>query len=151
MDDRDIIDSGWSRLHVDTSVETVDSRWLRSKTHLDDLESRLWMIEILDSGWSRQNRLWSTQWKPLDDQDWIPWMIKTSQTLDNRDWTLLDDRDITTTTTTFVCSLNPIRQTSIPRPYTIISLLSFHHCSSQPSQYPSVSSRAYTRLLNETL
>ena len=57
----------------------------------------------------------------------------------------------TTTTTTFVCSLNPIRQTSIPRPYTIISLLSFHHCSSQPSQYPSVSSRAYTRLLNESI
>ena len=57
----------------------------------------------------------------------------------------------TTTTTTFVCSLNPISQTSIPRPYTIISSLSFHHCSSQPSQYPSVSSRAYTCLLNESI
>ena len=56
-----------------------------------------------------------------------------------------------TTTTTFVCSLNPIRQTSIPRPYTIISLLSFHHCSSQPSPYLSVSSRAYTRLWNESI
>ena len=56
----------------------------------------------------------------------------------------------TTTTTTFVCLLNPIRQTSIPRPYTIISLLSFHHCSSQSSQYPSVLSREYTRLLNES-
>ena len=38
-----------------------------------------------------------------------------------------------------------------PAPYTIISLLSFHHCSSQPSQYPSVSSCAYTRLLNESI
>ena len=54
-------------------------------------------------------------------------------------------------TTTFVCSLNPIRRTSIPRPYTIISLLPFHHCSSQPSQYLSVSSRAYTRLLNVSI
>ena len=44
-----------------------------------------------------------------------------------------------------------LRQTSIPRPYTIISLLSFPHCSSQPFQYPSVSSRAYTRLLNESI
>ena len=50
-----------------------------------------------------------------------------------------------------VCLLNPIRQTSIPRPYTVISLLSFHHCSSQPSQYLSVLSRAYTRLLNESI
>ena len=57
----------------------------------------------------------------------------------------------TCTTTTFVCLLNPIRQTSLPHPYTIISLLSFHHCSSQPSQYLSVSSRAYTRLLNENI
>ena len=54
-------------------------------------------------------------------------------------------------TTTFVCSLNPIRQTSIPRPYNVISLLSFHHCSSQQSQYLSVSSRAYTHLLNESI
>ena len=51
----------------------------------------------------------------------------------------------------FVCSLNPIRQTSIPRPYTVISLLSSHHCSSQPSQYLYVSSRAYTRLLNNRI
>ena len=57
----------------------------------------------------------------------------------------------TFSSTTFVCSLNPIRQTSIPRPYTIISLLSFHHCSSQPSQYLSVLCRAYTRLLNESI
>ena len=56
-----------------------------------------------------------------------------------------------TTTTTFVCSLNLICQTSIPRPYTIISLQSFHQCSSQPSQYPSVSNRAYTRRLNESI
>ena len=60
-------------------------------------------------------------------------------------------RTISFTTTTFVCSLNPIRQTSLPRPYTIISLLSFHHCSSQPFQYLSVSSRAYTRLLNVSI
>ena len=37
-------------------------------------------------------------------------------------------------TTTFVCSLNPICQTSIPRLCTVISLLSSHPCSSQPSQ-----------------
>ena len=55
------------------------------------------------------------------------------------------------TTTTFVCSLNPIRQTSLPRSYTIISSLSYHHCSSQTSQYLSVSSRAHTRLLNERI
>ena len=43
-------------------------------------------------------------------------------------------------TTTFLCSLNPIHLTSIPRPYTVISLLPSHHCSSQTSQYLSVSS-----------
>ena len=36
-------------------------------------------------------------------------------------------------------------------PHTVISILSFHHCSSQPSQYLSVSSCAYTRLLNERI
>ena len=51
----------------------------------------------------------------------------------------------------FVCSLNPIRQTSVPRPYAVITVLSFHHCSSQPSQYLSIPSRAYTRLLNESI
>ena len=54
-------------------------------------------------------------------------------------------------TTAFVSSLNPIRQTSIPRTYTLITLLSFHHCSSQPSEYLSVSSSAYTRLLDESI
>ena len=51
----------------------------------------------------------------------------------------------------FICSLNPIRLTSIPRPYIVISLLSFHHCSSQPSQYLSISSCAYIRLLNKRI
>ena len=44
-------------------------------------------------------------------------------------------------------SYTPNILTSIPRPYTVISLLSFHHCSSQPSQCLSISSRAYTRLI----
>ena len=53
-----------------------------------------------------------------------------------------------------LCSLNLLlsyARSILPRHYTIIYLLSFHHCSSQPSQYPSISSRAYTRLLNESI
>ena len=61
-----------------------------------------------------------------------------------------DDGDDDGDETTFVCSLNPKSQTSIPRTYTIISLLSFHYCSLQPSQYLSVPSRAYTTMKTQT-
>ena len=51
----------------------------------------------------------------------------------------------------FVCSLNPICRTFMPHPYAVITLLSFHHGPSQPSQCLSVPSCAYTRLLNKII
>ena len=38
----------------------------------------------------------------------------------------------------------------IPHPYTVITLLSFHHCSSQLSQYLSVPNHAHTCVLNKS-
>ena len=52
-------------------------------------------------------------------------------------------------TSSSVCLLNTNARHFIPYPYTVITLLSFLHCSSQPFQYLSFPNRAQTRPWNK--